>query len=236
VNEAPLPDGNLKQKVPRCKFPLTLAHQSRLIRREETGMHRIIIAAAVAALPLPALAETFETPYALRSAHADFQAQLEMIGTRQDDIGEAARAAAALMAPNNAAQEATILPLLCWTEAAISGSRQALPELPDAAALQAELARLYDGDVAVVTALVELYAEAGDAGDTDTARLAERIIWHQTADLEVFYPAAQLVAASLRTPAYSVDPIALRIGPGPLYGTGMLPMTGIGNPHGPVDN
>ncbi|WP_374644194.1 hypothetical protein [Tabrizicola sp.] len=199
-------------------------------------MHRIIIAAAIAALPLPALAAPFETPYALRSAHADFQAQLEAVGARQDDIGEAARMAAALMAPNNAAQEATILPMLGWTDTASSGSRQALPDMPDAAALQAELARLYDGDVAVVTALVELYAEALDKGDTDTARLAERIIWHQTADLEVFYPAALLVAASLRAPAYPVEPIALRLGPGPLYGSEMLPMMGIGNPHGPVDN
>ena len=81
-----------------------------------------------------------------------------------------------------------------------------------------------DGDVAVVTALVELYAEALDEGDTETARLAERIIWHQTADLEVFYPAALLVAASLRAPAYPVEPIALRLGPGPLYGSEMLPM------------
>lgn len=199
-------------------------------------MQKIIIAAAIAALPLPALAEAFETPYALRSAHADFQAQLEAVGARQDDIGEAARIAAALMAPNNAAQEATILPVLCWTDTAISGSRQALPELPDAAVLQAELERLYDGDVAVVTALVELYAEAVDKGDPDSARLAERIIWHQTADLEVFYPAALLVAASLRAPTYSVDHIALQVGPGPLYGTEMLPMMGIGNPHGPVDN
>ncbi|MFC3087925.1 hypothetical protein [Tabrizicola soli] len=200
-------------------------------------MHKIIIiAAAIAALPLPTFAAPFETPYALRSAHADFQAQLEEVGARQDDIGKAARAAAALTAPHNAAQEATILPVLCWTDTATSGSREALPELPDAAALQAELARLYDGDVAVVTALVELYAEALDEGDTDTARLAERIIWHQTADLEVFYPAALLVAASLRAPTYSVDRIALQVGPGPLYGSGMLPMMGIGNPHGPVDN
>jgi hypothetical protein len=196
-------------------------------------MHRhLTLAALLSALAIPALAAADETPWALGAVHTDMQAQLEEVAARPDATGAAARAAADLMARHNAAQERLVLPLLGWTERAAARGTAAV-DLPDADALEAEIARLFDGDAEVVTALVELYARAGAAGDAATARLAERMIWHQTGDVQVLYPAALLVAATLREGALAADPAVIRYAPGPLYGADPVPMMGIGDPHRP---
>jgi hypothetical protein len=53
--------------------------------------------------------------------------------------------------------------------------------------------------VDLVTAPVELYARAEDAGDAEIARIAERMIWHETGDVEVLHPAAVLVESAMKT-------------------------------------
>lgn len=141
-------------------------------------MHKtLIIATALSALALPAAAASGETPYALSAVHSDFQAQLEQVAERPGEIGTAARAAADLMAPHNAAQEQLVLPLLGLADAAATGPGIARPDLPGRAAIAAELSRLYAGDVELVTSLVNLWATAEEAGEPDTARLVERMIW-----------------------------------------------------------
>lgn len=159
----------------------------------------LIIAAALSALSIPALAAPNETPYALSAVHADFQAELERTARLPDEVGAAAGAAAELMAPHNAAQERLVLPLLGWADAVASGREAKLPDIPDRTRIDAVLSQLYDRDVDLVTALVELYAAADEAGDAETARLAERMIWHQTSDLEVLYPAALFVETAMRS-------------------------------------
>ena len=159
----------------------------------------LIIAAALSALSIPALAAPNETPYALSAVHADFQAELERTARLPGEVGAAAGAAAELMAPHNAAQERLVLPLLGWADAVASGREAKLPDIPDRTRIDAVLSQLYDRDVDLVTALVELYAAADEAGDAETARLAERMIWHQTSDLEVLYPAALFVETALRS-------------------------------------
>ena len=49
---------------------------------------------------------------------------------------------------------------------------------------------LLDGDIALVTALVELYSAAETAGHSEAATMAERMIWHETSDIHMLYPAA----------------------------------------------
>ncbi len=178
---------------------------------------KLIIAAVVSVLALPALAAGNETPYALSAVHADFQAELEEIAGLPDEVGVAARAAADLMGPHNAAQERLVLPMLAWADAATK-KRAAGMALSDAQSLEAELTRLRDGDVELVTALVALYAAAEAAQEPDIARRAERMIWHETGDVEVLYPAAQLVLAFMHPQAASMAPSAIHVGPGPLYG------------------
>ena len=160
---------------------------------------RLIIAAALSALAMPAVAAPNETPYALSAAHDDFEADLARLALRPDEIGAAAGAAATLMLPHNAAQERLVLPLLGRMDTSASESARA--DLPERAHLEAELLQLHDGDVDLVTALVELYALADEAVEPEVAHLAERMIWHQTADVQVLYPAALLVEAALRARA-----------------------------------
>ena len=155
-------------------------------------MHaKIIIAAAVSMLAASASAAPYEAPYALTAVHADFQEQLEEVATTPGEIGTAARLAAELMARQNAEQERLVMPLLGHAEIVAAG--QALMDVDlrgQAQSLEAELSQLYEGDVELVGALVELYAAAENASQAEITRLAERIIWHETSDVEVLYPAA----------------------------------------------
>ena len=197
----------------------------------------LIIAAALSALAVPAIAAPNDPPYALSAVHADFQAQIERVAESPGEIGAAARVAADLMAPHNAAQERLVLPLLGWADAAAAGRTTTVADLPNRMRLEAELSQLYDGDVNLVTALVGLYATADEAGDAETARLAESMIWHETSDSDVLYPAALLVGTALRAHEVPANPANLQIVPGPLYGTHPMPMMGVGNPHKPdADN
>jgi hypothetical protein len=191
---------------------------------------KLIIAAVVSAFAMPVVAAPNETPYALSAVHADFQAQLERVAERPDEIGAAARAAADLMGPHNAAQERVVLPVLGWAEAATSG-RPVTANLPDRNSLAAAMSRLYDGDVVLVSVLVELYAAAEGAGEAGIAHLAETLIWHETADVELLYPAAVLVHSAIETPGMGVGPTGIRIGPGPIYGEHPVAMMGVGDPH-----
>ncbi|MFP7572115.1 hypothetical protein [Marivita sp. S2033] len=161
---------------------------------------KLIIAVALSALAMPVIAAQNDTHYALSAVHADFQDQLDRTAERSDAIGAAARAAAGLMAPHSAAQERLVLPLLGGLDAAASGQAAVVSNLPERMELEAELSELHDRDVDLVTALVELYAAAEDAGHSEIARMAERMIWHETSDIEVLYPSALLVGSGQTRP------------------------------------
>lgn len=190
-----------------------------------------IIIAVVSALAAPALATSYEAPYALSAVHADFQTQLETAATKPAEVGAAARVAADLMAPQNAAQERLVLPLLGWADAA-SADLAAIDLAGRTQALEAEMPLLVEADVVLVTALVELYAAAEEAGQSEIALMAERMIWHETSDVDVLYPAALLVG-STQAQAFA-EPVELPAISGPLYGSGPFPMMGVGNPHPPA--
>lgn len=191
-------------------------------------MQTKLIIAVMSALATPAIAAPDDSPYALRAVHADFQAQLEKIAATPGTIGIAGRVAADLMAAQNAAQERLVLPLLDWADAPAADLARIDP-VPWTQALRAEMPRLAEGDVALVTALVELYAAAEEAGQPAIALVAERMIWHETSDVEILYPAALLI--SERQPQAFAKLFAVPTTPGPLYGSGPFPMMGVGNPH-----
>ncbi|WP_297977233.1 hypothetical protein, partial [uncultured Amaricoccus sp.] len=73
------------------------------------------------------------------------------------------------------------------------------------AELQAELPRLLDGRIEVVSALAELFAAADADGQPDISRLAERMVWHEMGDAEVLYPAAVLFGSTVRAILTGVD-------------------------------
>lgn len=194
---------------------------------------KLVIAAVLSSLAVPAIAAPSETPYALSAVHADFQAELEQTAGLPGEIGAAARAVADLMRLHSAAQERLVLPLLGRVDAVAIGRKAGGPDLPDRMRIESELSQLYEGDVALVTALVELYAVAEEMGDTETTRLAERMIWHESGDVDVLYPAALLVASTEWTQVGGMGPADPQTGAGPLHGEDPLPVPGIGNPHGP---
>ncbi len=141
------------------------------------------IVAFATGLAAPVAAMTYDEN-AFRTIHADFQAQLEQAALLPAETGSAARDAAALMTQQNTAQERLVLP--CLNDAGRTPT----------AALRAGMPALLDGDIALVTALVELYAAAETAGQADTAQMAERMIWHETSDIHMLYPAALRVGAA----------------------------------------
>jgi hypothetical protein len=193
---------------------------------------KFIIAAAVSALAASASAAPHGTPYALGAVHADFQAQLEEVAGTPGEVGAAAGVAADLMRRHNAAQERLVLPLLGRADAASTGKVLADPDLAERAQqLKTELPQLFEGDVELLGALAELYAVADEDGQPEILRLAERLIWHQTSDVEVLYPAAVLVGSIVPGPRIGAGPIDVQTGPGPLYGLNPVPMMGVGSPH-----
>ncbi|MCA8869787.1 MAG: hypothetical protein KDA67_14120 [Rhodobacteraceae bacterium] len=193
---------------------------------------KLITIAALSMLAMPAVAAPLETPYALSAIHADFQAQLGQLAQMPGSIGIAASQASTIMTAHNAAQERLILPLLGLADATSAGQRPPFAAIPDRMQLEAELTQLFDGDVDLVTALAELYAAADKAGEPEIARLAERMIWHETGDVEVLYPTALLIGSALQALPVGLEPASIQIGPGPLYGEQPVPMVGTGKPHG----
>lgn len=179
---------------------------------------KLIIIAAASALAAPAIAAPFDAPYALSAVHADFEAQLEITAAAPGTIGTAGRLAADLLAAQNAAQERLILPLLGWAAATAVGEVAPVADLPDPMTIEEELSQLYDGDVELVTALTELYAVAEEAGQPEIALMAERMIWHETSDVEVLYPAALLIG-SIQAQAFAA-PSELPATSGPLHRPG----------------
>lgn len=164
----------------------------------------LIAAAILSGFAVAGSAASFDAPFALTAPHADFLAQLEEAAATPDEIGAAARIAADVYGPHNAAEEAIVMPLLGRAEAAAAGTAshadtQSMQEA--AAALGTEFPALVDGQANVVAALVDLYAAAVGQDRMDLAGLAERMIWHETSDAEVLYPAAMLVGAGAGTSA-----------------------------------
>lgn len=156
---------------------------------------RFIIAAALAAVAMPGAAAPTGELYALSAEHADLQDQLEVAAGIPGEVGGAARLAADLMELHSQAQEEIVLPWLGYANRAASG--RALEDaglLEQAQDLEVILARLNESDVELVSAVVDLYSAAEDAGRPEILRLAERIIWHETSDVEILYPATLLVS------------------------------------------
>lgn len=179
-------------------------------------MHRkLIVSAALSALVTTATAAPFEAPYSLSAVHADFQSQLEQVAGESGAVGSTARIAADLMGRHNAAQERLILPILGYADVATGGQMPTDPQMPERLQLlETELAQINDSDVELVIALVDLYAAANEAAQPEIVRLAERMIWHEVSDVDVLYPAALLVGASLQAQLGIASPAGLQTDPG----------------------
>ncbi|WP_193177756.1 hypothetical protein [Oricola nitratireducens] len=165
----------------------------------------IVVAAVMCAFTATASAAPPATPYILSAAHEDFLMQLEDVAGVPGQIGTAARAAADLVRRHNETEEAVILPFLELAAPAMMGTMTGEPER-GMTRLQAELPQIMDEQTEVVIALVELFATAEEQGRPDISRLAERIVWHETGDAEILYPAAVLVSSGVERHMEEANP------------------------------
>lgn len=156
----------------------------------------IVVATVMCAFTATASAAPSATPYVLSAAHEDFLMQLEDVAGVPGQIGTTARAAADLVRRHNETEEAVILPFLGLAESAVASTMTGEPER-GMTHLQAELPQILDEQTEVVIALVELFAAAEEQGRPDISRLAERIVWHETGDAEILYPAAVLASSGV---------------------------------------
>lgn len=158
----------------------------------------LVVAAVVSTFAVTASAAPFETSYVLSAPHADFLMQLEKAADAPGQTGATARVAADLIRPHMVVEEKVILPFLGYTQGVAGGQIPTDPQiLVRLQSLAAELPRLMDSEKEVVSALVDLFAAAEEEGQPEISRLAERMIWHQTSDAEVLYPAAVMVGYSV---------------------------------------
>jgi hypothetical protein len=155
---------------------------------------KLIVTAVFSVFATAASAGSFEIPYALSAVHQDFLLQLEKTASEPGEVGAAARAAVSVLKPHIELEESVVLPFLGFAEAVAGGNASVTPEIPERLErLKAELPLLLEADTNVFGMLVELYAVADSEGRPEIVQLAERMIWHETIDAEILYPAAALV-------------------------------------------
>lgn len=155
---------------------------------------KLIMTAALSVFATAASAGSFDTPYALRAIHQDFLMQLKKIAGEPDEVGAAARAAVSVLEPHIELEERVVLPFLGLAETVAGGNAPVIPEIPERfERLKAALPQLLDAESNGIGTLVELYAVADSEGRPEIVQLAERMIWHETNDTEILYPAAVLV-------------------------------------------
>lgn len=138
-------------------------------------------------------------PEALRTEHSELHRELAAAARAPGRVGEAARAVAALFHPHFVDEEAFALPPLALLAPLARGERisEVATVLRVVAKLKAELPRMLSEHKAICTAVQELAAAAQEAGDSDSLRLAEKIIAHATMEEQILYPAAILVGEYL---------------------------------------
>jgi hypothetical protein len=155
---------------------------------------KLIVTAVFSVFATAASAGSFDTPYALSAIHQDFLLQLKDTVGESGEVGAAARAAISVLEPHIELEESVVLPFLGFAGNVAGGNASIIPEIPERLErLKAELPRLLDAESNGISTLVELYAVAASEGRPEIVQLAERMIWHETNDAEILYPAAVLV-------------------------------------------
>lgn len=141
-----------------------------------------------------------EIPRSLREEHAALHARLVAATKAPGEVGESARAVAAVLDPHFAREEQIALPPLGLLPTLLEGgatpSMSAVLPLTDS--LSAELPAMLAEHKAIGVAVERLARVAKRAGSREAARLAEDIRLHALTEEEVMYPAAVLVGELAR--------------------------------------
>lgn len=139
-------------------------------------------------------------PEPLKAEHDELHAELVRATTLPGQVGEAARAVAALLHPHFVKEEEYALPPLGLLPAvargAVSGDMRAVLAMTDK--LTAELPEMVAEHEAIVGALRALADAAERDGQPEVARFTARLILHAQTEEEVLYPAAIVLGAYLK--------------------------------------
>lgn len=139
-------------------------------------------------------------PASMKAEHEEIHAELERATKESGQVGEAARALAAVLHPHFVREEQIALPPLGLLAPLARGetSPEMRAVLPMTDSLRAELPRMLKEHEAIRAATLRMGEVARAAGDTRVAALAEKLALHARSEEELFYPAAVLVGDLVR--------------------------------------
>lgn len=139
-------------------------------------------------------------PESIRVEHAEIHTELVNAAREPDPVGAAARDLAAVLHPHFVREEQIALPPLSLLAPLARG--EATPAmravLPLTDSLRAELPRMLEEHVAIRAATTRMGEVARAEGNTQVARLAEKLALHARSEEVLFYPAAVLVGDLVR--------------------------------------
>jgi hemerythrin superfamily protein len=142
----------------------------------------------------------FKIPQPLKLEHAELHEELLKATKESGKVGEAARTVARVLHEHFVKEEKYALPPLGLLPLLAAG--EISPAMKSALAmtdkLKADLPLMMAEHKAIAAALDHLVKAATEAGNTETARFAEKLKLHAQTEEEVLYPAAILIGEYLK--------------------------------------
>ena len=134
----------------------------------------------------------FQIPQSLKAEHDELHAELARATKEPGEIGAAAREVARILHPHFVSEEEFALPPLGLLPALATGAvtPEMKPAIDMTRRLKSELPQLLDEHKAVVAARANLQHVSANAGRSDIAAFAGKLILHAQTEEEVLYPAA----------------------------------------------
>lgn len=141
-----------------------------------------------------------QIPASMKAEHEEIHAELERATKESGQVGEAARALAAVLHPHFVREEQIALPPLGLLAPLARGetSPEMRAVLPMTDSLRAELPQMLAEHVEIRAATTRLEAVARAAGNTRVVRLTHELALHARSEEEMFYPMAILVGDLVR--------------------------------------
>ncbi|MGE5564564.1 MAG: hemerythrin domain-containing protein [Parcubacteria group bacterium] len=148
-------------------------------------------------------APTLKTPTSIHEEHQEIHATLERATHEPGELGESARALAALLDPHFKREEEIATPPLSLLAPLSHGpaTRRMREVLPMTQALERELPKMLAEHRKIGEARERFEAAARKANRDDYVRFSETLAHHAKQEEEVLYPAAILVGRYVRAKA-----------------------------------
>jgi hemerythrin superfamily protein len=139
-------------------------------------------------------------PQSIQMEHEELHEQLARAMKAGGKTGDAARAVMKVLQPHMAREEELVAPCLALLRPAVDGTltREMAELLSRVAPLREELPRMLDEHARIIEALRNLIQAAAEENQPGFAKLAQMLVAHAQEEEEILYPAAILVAETLK--------------------------------------